>query len=166
MAIRLRLVTTQLALATALLLLASPADAQLRRGPRTFAQTLLREVLRQHPQIKTMELAARRGGGCVTVAATDVGDIGDRCDAKETRVMRSREPDIEDPSMVDPAFVIAEALHDASGRLVGLVITDVVLGRGGTREAALARARAVRRDLESRIESLAQLTAGTPAASR
>jgi hypothetical protein len=166
MATRTRLVTTQLALTTTLLLLAAPGEAQLRRGPRTFAQTLLREVLRQHPQIKVMELAAIRGNGCVTVAASDVGDIGDRCDAKETRVMKSRQPDIEDPSLVDPAFVIAEALHDSSGRLVGLVITDVVLGRGGTRDAALARARAARRDLESRIESLAQLTAGTPAASR
>jgi hypothetical protein len=166
MAIRIRLVATQLSLAAALLLWAAPADAQLRRGPRTFAQTLQRDVLRRHPQVNVMELAAIIGDGSVTIAASDVGDIGDKCDGRERRVMRSREPLIEDPSRLDPAFVIAEALHDASGRLIGLVITDVVLGRGGTRDAALARSRAVRRDLESRIESLAQLTAGTPAASR
>src|SRR5688572_8764751 len=107
MAIRIRLVATQLSLAAALLLWAAPADAQLRRGPRTFAQTLLRDVLRRHPQVKVMELAAISGDGCVTIAASDVGDIGDKCDGRERRVMRSREPLIEDPSRLDPAFVIA-----------------------------------------------------------
>jgi hypothetical protein len=166
MATRMLVVTRQLLLVAAALVLAAPADAQRRRGPRTFAQTLLRDVLQRHPQVKTMELAAVTADGCVTVAATDAGDIGHKCDGRERRAMRSREPFIEEPSVLDPAWVIVEALHDANGKLVGLVITDIVLGRGASRDAALTRARAVRRDLESRIESLAQFTAGTPAAGR
>lgn len=142
---------------------AAGAHAQTRRGG-SFAQTLLRDVVRRHPQIKQAEIAAMSGDGCVTVAASDAGDIGDKCDGKERNVMRSGEPDIEDPSVVDPVYIISEALHDASGAVVGIIITDVVPERGRGRDGALARARALRRDIESRIRSAAQLTAGTPAA--
>jgi hypothetical protein len=41
--------------------------------------------------------------------------------------MRTREPFVEEPSMIDPAYVITEALHDASGRLVGVVVVGEVL---------------------------------------
>jgi hypothetical protein len=159
------LVTRQLALAAAaLLLLAACAHAQTARRGRSYAQTLLRDVLRRHPQIKQAELAAMSGDGCVTVAASDVGDIGDKCDGTERKVMQSGEPDIEDPSIVDPVYVISDALHDASGAVVGIIITDVFPERGRGRDAALARARALRREIESRIQSAAQLTAGTPSA--
>jgi hypothetical protein len=159
------LVTRQLALAAAaLLLLAACAHAQSTRRGRSYAQTLLRDVLRRHPQIKQAEIAAMSGDGCVTVAASDVGDIGDKCDGKEREVMQSGEPDIEDPSIVDPVYIISEALHDASGAVVGIIITDVFPERGRGRNAAVARARALRREIESRIQSAAQLTAGAPAA--
>jgi hypothetical protein len=163
---RMSVLTRQLALvAAASLLLTACADAQTARRGRSYAQTLLRDALRRHPKIKQAEIAAMSGNGCVTVAASDAGDIGDKCDGKERNVMQSGEPDIEDPSMVDPVYIISEALHDASGAVVGIIITDVMPERGRGRDAALARARALRRDIESRIQSAAQLTAGTPAAS-
>jgi hypothetical protein len=134
------------------------------RTDRSFAQRLLRDVLRRHPEVTVMELAVVSGNGCVTVAATDAGDIGHRCDDKEKQAMRSEEPFVEDPNEQDPAYIITEALHDASGRVVGVVITDVVVREpGGGRAAALARARAIRRELESRIQSAAQLTGGARA---
>jgi hypothetical protein len=143
--------------------LAASATAQTGRGGRSFAQTLLRDVLRRHPQVRQAEIAAMVSDGCMTVAATTAGDVGDRCDRKERNVMRSGKPDIEDPSAFDPMYIISEPLHDASGAVVGIIITDVRPERGRGRDTALARARALRRELESRIQSRAQLIAGTPA---
>jgi hypothetical protein len=129
-----------------------------------YAQTLLQDVLRRHPEIKVMELAVSTGERCVTVAATDASDVGDDCNKRERATMLTKEPYVEHPSDDDPAYVIAEALHDASGRIVGVVITDIVVREpGGNREAALARARGVRRALEARIPSVARLAAGTVA---
>jgi hypothetical protein len=151
-----------LLLAVVLLPLAACAQTQTGRAGRTFAQRLLRDVLRRHPEIKVMELAALSGEGCVTIAATDAGDIGHNCNERERHAMLSKDPYVEDPSDDDPAYIVTEALHDASGRVVGVVITDVVVREpGGGRDAALARARAIRWGLESRILSVAQLTAGT-----
>jgi hypothetical protein len=153
-----------LVVAVALAPLVEIAHAQTGRGG-SYAQRLLRDVVQRHPEIKGMELAGLRGNGCVTIAATDEGDIGDRCDDKERRALRTKEPYVEDPSEFDPAYIITEALHDASGRVVGVIIMDLVPERGG-RAAALARARTIRLEVESRIPSAARLNEGTPAGRR
>jgi hypothetical protein len=134
-----------------------------KRAENTFAQQLLREVVQRHPEIKGMEMAGLRGDGCVTIAATDAGDIGDTCDGKEKRALRSGEPDVEAPTRREPAYIIAEALHDADGALVGLLITDIAPNAGEGRDAVLARARAIRQEIEARIPSGAHLIQGTPA---
>ena len=151
-------------IAAALLPLVVCAGLEANHRSKGFAKTLLREVLRQHPEVKVMELAVVSGDGCVTIAATDAGDIGHDCDETERATMRSKEPYVEHPREGEPAYVIAEALHDASGQVIGVVITDIVVREpGGNRDAALVRARAVRRVLESRIPSVATLKAGNVA---
>jgi hypothetical protein len=159
-----RMAKCALSAAAALLPLVVFAGLEINHRSKGFAKTLLRDVLRQHPEIKVMELAVVTGDGCVTVAATDSGDIGHDCDETERATMRSKEPYVEHPNEDDPAYVIAEALHDASGQVVGVVITDIVFREpGGNRDAALVRARAVRRVLEARIPSAASLKTGTVA---
>jgi hypothetical protein len=151
-----------LLVATIALALVTFTGLESSRNRKSFAQSLLRDVLRQHPEVRVIELAVVSGDGCVTIAATDASDIGHRCSATERATMQSDEPYVEHPDEDDPAYVISEALHDASGRVVGLVITDIVVREpGGNREAALARARGVRRVLEARIPSVASLKAGT-----
>lgn len=150
-----------LGVAVVTLIPSAPAFAQTRSRGENYAQTVLREVMRRHPQLIGMELAARRGATCVTVAATDAGDIGHRCDAGERELMRRREPEVEDPSLVDPAYVITDQLRDPSGNVIGLIMMDIRPERGG-RSAALARARAIRVDVESRIRSAEQFRGGAP----
>jgi hypothetical protein len=145
--------------------LAAPplVEAQGRARRENFAQSVLRDVMRRHPQLIGLELSARRGNGCITVAATDAGDIGHRCDAGEREMLRAGEPQVDEPSAADPAYVISEPLLDAAGEVMGLIIMDIRPERGG-RAAALGRARAVRLDVQSRIRSAAQLSGGAPAA--
>ncbi len=131
---------------------------------QSYGQSLLRDVLRRHPEVKVVELAVVTRYGCVTVAATDAGDVGHKCDEREFGAIRTGQPYVEDPNEDDAAYVIADALHDASGRVVGVLIVDVVVREpGGGREAALVRARMVRQHLESRIPSLARLMPATSA---
>lgn len=133
---------------------------------RTFAQTLVEDVMRRHPDVKGLELAGRRADGCVTIAASDRADVGDRCDDEEQRALRTGEALVEEPDGKDPAYIVAEPLHDVSGAVVGLLITDIVPPAGADRAAIMDRARAVRLDVESRIPSAVRLTSGTPALSQ
>src|SRR5258705_1168151 len=130
------------------------ASAQQREAG--YAQGVLTTVAKRHGDLRQMDLAARRGDGCVTVAATDRGDIGDACDATEKKVLRTGEPDVGKPTRRDPVYMITEQLRDASGAPIGLIILDLD-PRGESADAALARARAIRSEVESQITSVAQL---------
>jgi hypothetical protein len=150
-------------LGAALPLAASCAHRADGRGS-PYAQRVLQEVVRRHPEVRGMELAALHGDGCVTVAATDAGDVGDRCDGDERRLLRAAAPRIEEPTRRDPVYIVTEPLHDSAGAVVGLLMTDLSADSVADRAAVLARARAIRQDLEARIPSAAHLAAGTPAA--
>ena len=130
------------------------AQAQTKQAP--YAQTVLESVAKRHSDVREMELAARRGDGCVTVAATDAGDIGDSCDRKERDALRSGNAYVEDPSRRDPVYIITEQLHDSQGAVIGLIIVDLD-PRGESRDTVLARARGIRQEVESRITSASQL---------
>ena len=133
---------------------AANAHAQARGG---YAQSVLQDVMKRHPEVKGMEFAARRGDGCVTVAATDAGDIGDKCDGDEKRALRSTEPEVDDPSWKDHFYVVTDQLHDSTGAVIGLIITDIAPQKTSGRAAALASSRAIREEVEARLRSAEQL---------
>ncbi|HEY7235683.1 MAG TPA: PDC sensor domain-containing protein [Gemmatimonadaceae bacterium] len=144
------------------LMLLAPAMAAAQRQPERneiYAQRILRELVRRHhDEVSAMELALATGGRCVTIAATDPKDIGEKCDADELGPIRTGAPTIEAPTSADPVFDITQALHDKSGRLIGALGTDVIPTANGDRAVALARAEALRRELEALIPSAAALS--------
>lgn len=148
-----------LALSAGLQTLSIPAVAQGGGKERPFAQILIDDVMKRHQDVKGMELARVRGEGCVTIAATDAEDIGHECDSGERAALRGTEPSVEEPSEADPAYIITNALHDKSGAVIGLLILDILPTRGQSRAAVVARAREIRKALESRIPSAERLTA-------
>ncbi|HEV7589779.1 MAG TPA: PDC sensor domain-containing protein [Longimicrobium sp.] len=147
--------------ALAAVLLAAPAAAQ--RGGSAFAQRLVDETVRRHPEVAAVEVTALAGEGCVTVAATDRRDVGDHCDGGERATMRSGRPDVQDPSRSDPVYDVTQALHDASGRLVGTIGMDLRPAAGPDRGAVVSRAEEIRREIEAQIPSLQHLAPGAPA---
>ena len=151
-------------LALTLMAAAVPVNAATQqKKPPTYAQSLVDETLSHHPELVGIELAGRRGDGCVTIAATEPGDVGDRCDGKEKNALTSGAAFVEEPTRHDPAYIVTEALHDASGTVVGLLIIDIPPRSGEQRAAVLSRARAIRAEMEARIPSENRLLTGTPA---
>jgi hypothetical protein len=129
----------------------------------TNAQRLVDRTVAAHPELAAVELALGSGRACRTVAATDPKDVGERCDADELGPMRNGTPDVEAPSASDPVYDITQALHDASGRLIGAVGMDLKPAPGEDRAAAVAKARAILHEMETAIPSGAHLLLAAPA---
>jgi hypothetical protein len=131
---------------------AGPASAQ------TLAQRLVRDMVAQHADVlSAMEVAVQSSKGCATVASTDPKDVGEKCDADEKGPIRTGEPDVEAPTKEDPVYDITQALHDASGNLIGAVGMDIKPSAGKDRAAIVAVARDLLRELEAQIPSRGKL---------
>ncbi|HEV2425666.1 MAG TPA: PDC sensor domain-containing protein [Terriglobia bacterium] len=140
---------------------AGSARGQRGKHPDTYAQQLVDRMVAQYPQVKSVELALLSSTGCATVAATAPEDIGEACDTDENTPMKTGRPYVEVPSKDDPVYDITQAIHDASGKLIGAVGMDIApAGRG--RKAVVAQAEAVRKEMERLIPSKAKLLAHAP----
>jgi len=128
-----------------------------QQTPVRFAQALVNQMVRAHVALVAVELAVDSAGTCKTIAATDPKDVGERCDDDEIGPMRTGEPDVAAPTRDDPVYDITQALHDATGRLIGAVGMDIKPMAGQDRAAALAVARGLLRELEARIPSMHRL---------
>ena len=146
--------------ATIAFLAVGPASAQQSKtpvkGPVVVAQQLVDQFVRAHPELSALELAVTSTKGCRTIAATAPEDVGEKCDADELGPIRTGKPDVEAPSKADPVYDITQALHDASGNLIGAAGLDLKPGIG-PRAAVVARARELLRELEALIPSKAKL---------
>ena len=77
----------------------------------------------KHSEVTGLELSAASAGrkGCVTIAATEAKDLGEKCDRDETTAMSTGKPFVEhEPD----GFDVTAPLHDASGKLVGTIGID------------------------------------------
>ena len=144
--------------------------AKTQGAPETLAQQVVRDTVELHRgRITAVELALLLEKGCSTVAATDPKEVGETCDSDDERPMRTGEPNVEEPTKQDPVYEVTQALHDESGRLIGVVSFDIQPQAGVDRAAVVAFAEAVLHELEARIpnkerllESAASTAPGTP----
>ena len=125
------------------------------------AQQLVDDFVKAHPDLAALEIALTSPQGCRTIAATAREDVGEKCDADELGPIRTGKPDVEEPTKADPVYDITQALHDAAGTLIGAAGMDLQPAVGN-RAAAIARAAALLRELESLIPSKAALTEPIP----
>ena len=128
------------------------AQAQSASRPAPYGQWLVDHTVAAHPGVTSVELAILSDGDCRTVAATAKEDIGEVCDDDETEPIRSGVPDVEAPTAADPIYDVTQALHDAHGTLIGAVGMDITPG-SMDRDAVVALAERVRREIEARIDS-------------
>lgn len=126
-----------------------------------YAQQLVDQIVARHPEVKSVELALLSTQGCATVAATAAEDIGEACDNDENTPMKTGRPFVEAPSKDDPVYDITQAIHDASGKLIGAVGMDIDPA-GRDRKAVVAQAEAVRKEMETLIASKEKLLAPAP----
>jgi hypothetical protein len=143
---------------TALMLAALASRGQAKsatsRGKhRIFAQVLVENAVAKHAELAGSELGTTPPDGhdCVTIAATDVKEMGDKCDKGELAVMKTGQPTVEKES---DGYDVTLPLH-ASGKTIGIIGMDFKLDQ---KEAGLVdRAKAIAKELEDQIPAKSKL---------
>jgi hypothetical protein len=130
--------------------LASANTAEIR------AQKVVAEIKAAHPEITGLELAAARSEqeGCKTIAATEVKEIGEKCDKDEFTAMKTNQPFVEKEK---DEFDATLPIHDAAGKIIGTVGMDFKAGPGQTKETVTRQAKQIAAELEKRITAKEQL---------
>jgi hypothetical protein len=129
-----------------------PLSAQ---SKKTKAQYLIEQTAEKHPEVTGLELSATPSGqeACVTIAATDPKDLGEKCDDEAT-ALRTQKPFVEQEP---DGFDVTAPLHDASGELIGTLGIDFKPHAGQIRTGILKRTTSILRELERQIPSKAFL---------
>jgi len=140
----------RLPLTLALIVLGSANAAEIR------AQKVVAEIKAAHPEITGVELAATRSAqeGCKTIAATEVKEIGEKCDKDELTAMKTNQPFVEQEK---DEFDATLPIHDSAGKIIGTVGIDFKAGPGQTKETVVRLAQQIASELEKRITSKEQL---------
>jgi hypothetical protein len=140
----------RLLLTLALIVLTSANAAEIR------AQKVVTEIKAAHPEITGLELAASRSEqeGCKTIAATEVKEIGEKCDEDEFAAMKTDQPFVEKEK---DEFDATLPIHDAAGKIIGTVGMDFKAGKGQTKETVTHQAKQIVSELEKRITAKEQL---------
>ena len=130
-----------------------PLNAQSRK---TQAQHLVDLTVKKHPEITGLEVSAALPGQerCVTIASTNVKDLGEKCDKDEAIALKTLEPFVEhEPD----GFDVTAPLHDATGKLIGTLGIDFKLHAGQTRADIVRRTATILKEMEQQIPSKAYL---------
>ena len=144
----------RLPLALALIVLASANAAEIR------AQKVVAEIKAAHPEITGLELAASRSEqeGCKTIAATEVKEIGEKCDKDEFTAMKTNKPFIEmEKEHGEEVYDVTMPLHDAAGKVIGTVGMDFKSAPGQQEAQVRENAERIAKELEASIPSKEKL---------
>jgi len=102
------------------LLSSIPLSAQ---SQKTQAQRLVEITAQKHPEITGLELSATPPGkdSCITIAATEPKELGEKCDEDEATALKTLKPFVEhEPDGYD----VTAPLHDAGGKVIGTLGID------------------------------------------
>ncbi len=135
-----------------LALAALPASGA--RPQHRFAQALVNRMHRAHPEIEEIGIAVQFAGGCRTIASTDPGDVGERCESEDRTPMRTGRIVVQREGK---ELDISLPLRDASGRRVGSIGMELIPARGESRAAAIRKVKAIAAAMARQIPSKARL---------
>ena len=121
----------------------------------SLAQKLVAEAMAAHPQLTEVGISILSAHGCHSIASTDAGDVGERCESGDLRVMRTNRPYAVKES---DGFDVSLPLHDASGKLIGSLAMEFRLKTGETKRSVIAEANKVAHEIETQIPSKASLS--------
>jgi hypothetical protein len=120
---------------------------------RIFAQVLVESTVAKHAELAGLELATTPPDGhdCTTIAATDVKEMGDKCDKGELAVMKTGKPTVEKES---DGYDVTLPLH-VSGKTIGIIGMDFKLDQ---KESGLVdRANVIAKEVEDQIPAKSKL---------
>jgi len=120
---------------------------------RIFAQVLVESTVAKHAELAGLELATTPPDGhdCTTIAATDVKEMGDKCDKGELAVMKTGKPTVEKEG---DGYDVTLPLH-VSGKTIGIIGMDFKLDQ---KESGLVdRANVIAKEVEDQIPAKSKL---------
>lgn len=105
------------------------AQAQTTQNAKAkiYAQRLVEDVSAAHPEITGLELATTppKETHCVTIAATEAKEIGEKCDKDELTAMKTNKPFVEkEKENGQEVYDVTLPLHDSAGNVIGTVGMD------------------------------------------
>ena len=136
-----------------LAVLASRGHANPAAKRRIFAQVLVESTVAKHAELAGLELATTPPDGhdCTTIAATDVKEMGDKCDKEELAVMKTGKPTVEKEG---DGYDVTLPLH-VSGKTIGIIGMDFRLDQ---KESGLVdRASVIAKEVEDQIPAKSKL---------
>ena len=139
-------------------LIALPLTAQ---SKKTQAKSLVDLTAQKHAEITGLEISAAPEGQevCVTIAATNPKDLGEKCADDEATALKTMEPVVEhEPD----GFDVTAPLHDAGGKLIGALGIDFKPQAGQTKADIVKRTAKLLREMEPQIPSKASLFQPVP----
>ena len=123
------------------------------QGTHAFAQSLVNQLHSAHPEFSGIGISAViPGKGCYGLASTDKTDIGTKCESADVAPLRTGRASV---ATEGKNLDISLPLHDASGKMVGVIGIETAPGAG--RAATLAKVRAAVHQVERQIPSKAKL---------
>ncbi|HKV27686.1 MAG TPA: hypothetical protein VJN90_05380 [Candidatus Acidoferrales bacterium] len=133
---------------------AAPAQTTAHRA-KSMAQKLVEDTHAQHPEATEIGIVTVSARGCRTIASTDKGDIGEKCEAGDSASMKTGKPYVEKEK---DGYDISLPLHDASGKAIGAVGIEFKLEAGQTSASMTEKAKAIAGEMEKQIPSKAALS--------
>jgi len=119
---------------------------------KTQAQQLVDSAVKKNADVAGLEVSSTPAGKttCVTIAATEAKDLGEKCDEDEFAALKTGKPHVEKEA---DGYDVTAPLHDASGKLVGTIGIDFKLQSGQTDASILQRTSEILKELEQQIRS-------------
>jgi cell division septation protein DedD len=155
--IRTLIILTGTALLVALLLSLLPvlASAQAKAPTeRIFAQKLVEATQAKHPEADEVGISTNTRRGCIGIASTDKGDIGEKCEKDDITPMQTGKPYVEKEK---DGFDVSVPLHDSTGKIIGTLGVGFKPAAGQTEASVTEHARKIAAEMEAQIPSKAKL---------
>ncbi|MHB8486368.1 MAG: PDC sensor domain-containing protein [Candidatus Acidiferrales bacterium] len=122
---------------------------------KSFAQKLVEQTHAQHPEATEIGIVTMSARGCRTIASTDKGDIGEKCEADDSAPIRTGKPYVEKEK---DGYDVSLPLHDATGKAIGAVGIEFKLEAGQTAANMTEKAKRIAGEMEKQIPSKAALS--------
>jgi hypothetical protein len=121
---------------------------------KLFAQKLVESTQAKHPEADEIGISTMTKRGCVGIASTDKGDIGEKCEKDDMEPMNTGKPFVEKER---DGFDVSLPLHDAKGKLIGTVGIGFKPAPGQTEASVTREAQKIASEMEAQIPSKAAL---------
>lgn len=130
-------------------------SAQTKAKP--FAQTLVETARTHHPEADEIGIMATTDKGCMGIASTDADDVGEKCEAEDIQPMKTGKASVEKEGS---GYSVSVLLHDATGKVVGVLAVGFEGAPGRTEAEVTEIARKMESEMAARIPSKERLLAG------